>query len=297
MTELPRGIIPAAVTPFRDGKLDREAFAFNIERWNLTGLAGYLVLGSNGEGIFLDDEEVPLVIETAAEKRSPGKFLLAGTGRESTRRTIDLTRRAARAGAEAVLVVPPSYYRASMTDSALEHHYRAVADASEVPVLLYHVPKFSPVNFSLKLILSLAAHPNIAGLKETSGDLPLLSAVIRDRPPSFRVYVGAGSLLLAGLVLGSDGGILALANAAPAECVEMARCVEAGDIARAREIQMRLLALNQAVTATHGVAGLKHAMNLLGYRAGTTLRPLEPLTPGAAEDVAEVVRKSGVRGP
>ena len=293
MNATPRGILPAVITPFRGEVFDREGFLFNIERWNKTGLAGYVVLGSNGEGVFLKDEEIAEIIETAAGARAHGKMIVAGTGRESTRRTTELTFRAARAGAEAVLVVPPSYYRSNMTDSALEYHYRSVADASEVPVLLYHVPKFSPVSFSARLILSLAGHPNIAGIKETSGDMTLLSVILKDRPPGFRVYVGSGSLLLPGVLLGCDGGILALANVAPEECVSIMSLVEAGDLARARELQARLLPLNHAVTAAHGVAGLKRAMDLRGSRGGDCLRPLEPVGPKAEEEVRGALREAG----
>jgi 4-hydroxy-2-oxoglutarate aldolase len=296
MTTLPCGILPPVVTPFRDGRFDQEAFRFNIERWNRTGLAGYLAAGSNGEGVYLTDGEIVEVVEAAASHRAPGKCILAGTGRESTRRTIELTRLVARAGAEAALVVPPSYYRAWMTESALDRHYRAVADASEIPIVLYHVPKFSPVNFSARLILGLSGHPNILGIKETSGDLTLLATVLKDRPDSFRVYVGSGSLLLAGLLLGADGGIVALANVAPGLCVEMQRLAAAGRIEEARALQLRLLAVNQAVTGTHGIAGLKHALDVLGYRGGPPSPPLEALGAAEANAVAAVLRGAGLTG-
>jgi len=288
---LPQGIYPALITPFRDGRFDRQGYARNLALLNETGLAGYLALGSNGEGVFLEDDEAVQVIETAAEHRRAGMALIAGTGRESTRRTVDLTRRAARAGAEAVLVVPPSYYRSAMTDSALEHHYRTVADASDVPVLLYHVPKFSPVSFSGKLILSLANHPNIAGIKETSGDVSLLSAVLGGRPRGFRVYVGTGSLMVTGFLLGCDGAINALSNVAPRECVQVWNSIQAGNQASAQRTQWTLDPVNHLVTVTYGVSGLKHAASLLEYSAGEPLRPLEPVSSKASEEIhAALVR-------
>lgn len=296
MTALPRGILPPVVTPFKDGRFDEEGFRFNIERWNRTGLAGYLAAGSNGEGVYLTDDEIVEVVEAAARYRAPGKRIFAGTGRESTRRTVELTRLAARAGAEGALVVPPSYYRAWMTDSALERHYCAVADASEIPIILYHVPKFSPVTFSARLVLGLSGHPNISGIKETSGDLTLLSTILKDRPDSFRVYVGSGSLLLAGLLLGADGGIVALANVAPGLCVEMQRLADAGRIDEARRLELRLLPVNQAVTGSHGIAGLKHALDLLGYRGGLPSPPLEALRPEEADAIAAVLRGAGLTG-
>jgi 4-hydroxy-2-oxoglutarate aldolase len=296
MTELPRGIIPPIVTPFRGGAFDESAFRENIGLWNRFSLAGYLACGSNGEGVFMTDDEIVRVVEAAASARAKGKFLLAGTGRESTRRTIELSGRAARAGAQAVLVVPPSYYRSSMTDSALDRHYRAIADASEVPVVLYHVPKFSPVQFSTRLVLGLAGHPNIRGIKETSGDLAFLSSILAGRPPEFRVYVGSGGLLLPGLLLGADGGIVALANVAPAECVSIEELAAARQVEEARALQLRLLALNHAITNTHGVAGLKHAMGALGYHPGEVAPPLEPVGAREAAEIEALLEKAGLRG-
>jgi len=296
MTELPRGIIPPIVTPFRGGSFDDAAFRANIEIWNRTSLAGYLACGSNGEGVFMTDDEIVRVVEAGAAARARGMFLLAGTGRESTRRTIELSRRAAGAGAEAVLVVPPSYYRSSMTDAALDAHYRAVADASEVPVVLYHVPKFSPVQFSTRLVLGLAGHPNIHGIKETSGDLAFLSSILAGRPTSFRVYVGSGGLLLAGLLLGADGGIVALANVAPSECVAIHDLAVAGKIEEARRLQFGLLAVNHTITNAHGVAGLKHAMDVLGYSAGEVAPPLQPVGAKEAAEIESVLEAAGLRG-
>ena len=296
MNRLPRGVIPPLVTPFAGEAFDRKAFVFNIQRYNKTALAGYLALGSNGEGVLQSDDDVIKVLEVAHEERAKEKWLIAGTGRESTRGTIELTRRAAKAGAQAVLVVPPSYFRGSMTDSALSSHYRAVADASEVPVLLYHVPKFSPVTLTPRLILSLAEHPNIQGIKETSGDLTLFTSLLKDRPPSFRVYMGSANLFLAALVLGADGGILALANVAPKLCIALMNYVEGGDLEKARELQTRLLPVNQAITTTYGVPGLKLAMDSLGYRGGESLRPLEPLTSKQAEDLASILKQARLRG-
>lgn len=287
-TLLPEGILPPLVTPFLNDRFDPDAFVWNIERLNATRLAGYVVLGSNGEGVFLSDGEAEEVLSVAASARDPAKLLVAGTGRESTARTVELSRRAVHAGADAVLVAPPSYYQSAMTEAALDHHYRTVADSVEVPVILYHIPKYAPVRFSPGLVLDLARHPNIAGLKDTSGDLVFLSYVLRDRSPSFRVYIGPASQLLAGVTLGANGGIHALANIAPDECVELFHLARDRDhLAAARELQFRLLPVNQAITARFGVAGLKQAMNLLGWRGGEPRRPLVPLSP---EEITELGR-------
>jgi len=296
MTTLPVGILPPLVTTFRKGRFDPKAYASNLRFLDGTDLAGYVVLGSNGESVYLSDDEALEVIETAAAARDPKRVIIAGTGRESTQATIDFTRRAAKAGAQAALVVPPAYYRSSMTDSALEFHYRSVADAVDIPILLYHVPKFCPVTFSPNLVLGLASHPNIAGMKDTSGDLVFLTTCLAERPERFRVYAGTASALLAGLVLGADGGILALANVAPQECVRLLRLVESGDIEGARRLQYRLLPVNQAVTARFGVAGLKQALDHIGLVGGEARRPLEPLSPRELEELHAIL-ETGAIGP
>jgi 4-hydroxy-2-oxoglutarate aldolase len=294
MNLLPEGILPPVPTTFRHGEFHAPDLAANLERWNRTPLAGYVVLGSNGEGVHLADDEALAVIETAASGRGRDKLLVAGTGRESTSAAVDFTRRAAHAGAQAALVFCPAYYRSAMTDSALEHHYRVLADAAEIPIILYHVPKFRPVTFSIDLVLRLAEHPNILGIKDTSGDLAFMAALLKDRPPGFRIYVGMASILLAGLALGADGGILALANVAPVECVALAQAVQRCDLAQARSLQFRLLPVNQAVTSRFGIPGLKHALDLLGYHGGEARRPLEPLAADAKDTIAVILENAGL---
>jgi 4-hydroxy-2-oxoglutarate aldolase len=292
---LPEGILPPLVTPFRADEPDHDALRFNVERLNSTRLAGYVVLGSNGEGVYLDEDEAVRVVDRVVETSAADKFIVVGTGRESTRRTLSLSRRVIASGARALLVAPPSYYRDSMTDVVLEEHFRRLADSVNVPVILYNVPKFVPVALSARLVLSLARHPNIRGIKDTSGDLLYLGTILAGRPSDFRVYVGSASLLLAGLSLGADGGIHALANVAPDECVELfdlgrdPRNVGEGNVGEARLLQYRLLPVNQSVTALHGVPGLKAAMDLRGYRGGEPRRPLLPLAAPAIEDIRKVL--------
>lgn len=297
MTTLPGGIFPPVVTPFKKELFDRQSFVFNLERWNDTELAGYVVLGSNGEGVYLAEDEAISVIEAGAQAKGEDKFLIVGTGRESTRNTVEFTRQAAKAGAQAALVTPPSYYQRAMSDSALEFHYRSVADAAEIPIILYHVPKFSPVVFSPRLVTSLASHPNILGIKESAGNMVLLQAVVRESPDRFRAYVGTGSILLAGLVAGASGGIVALANIAAQACIALLAAVERGDLETARRLQARLLPVNEAVTTEYGVAGLKLALDLLGYRGGEPRRPLEPLSRKQQEELTRILEKGGILAP
>lgn len=290
MSILPGGIYPPLVTPFDNEEFDPVAYRANIEQLNETRLAGYVVLGSNGESAYLENDEAIEVIKTAAEARGSGKALIVGTGRESTRATIEFTNRAAAAGAEAALVVPPSYYRGSMTASVLEAHYRAVADAADIPVLLYHVPKFSPVVFTAEMVLSLSEHPRIIGMKDTSQDMVFLTRCLADCPEDFLVYVGTANILLAGLTLGAAGGVLALANIAAEECLALCDLFHQGKPAEARSLQQKLLPVNQAITATYGIAGLKYAHDLLGLAGGGVRRPLQPLAQEAREPLKAILQ-------
>lgn len=295
MPVLPSGIFPPIPTPFDpDERLDRQAYRHNVSLWNQTDLAGYVVLGSNGESVHLTDDEAVACLEVAVECADGGKFLIAGTGRPSTRQTLEMTRRAARAGYRAALIVPPAYYRSAMRESALEAHYLRVADASEIPVLLYYVPKFAPVTFSPEMVIRLSSHENIAGIKDTSGDPVFLARLLRDRADGFFVYAGLGSHLFTGACLGVDGGILALANVAPRRCTDLYSMARSGELDRARELQMGLLDVNAVVTARFGVSGLKHALGRLGYRAGVARRPLEPLSAGEANEIDTVLRAAGI---
>lgn len=295
MATLPTGIFPPIPTPFDEDELfDREALRHNFSLWNQTDLTGYVVLGSNGESVHLSDDESAECLEAAVEDAGAGKFLIAGTGRSSTRLTLGMTRRAARLGYEAALVVPPAYYRSAMRESAIEAHYRRIADAAEIPVILYYVPKFAPVTFSPRLVSVLSAHENIVGIKDTSGDPVFLARLLRDRADDFLVYAGLGSHLFTAVSLGVDGGILALANVAPRLCTELFSLARSGELLRARELQMRLLEVNTVITARFGVSGLKHALNRLGYHAGVARRPLERLTSSEADEIDSVFRAAAI---
>ena len=290
------GVFPPIVTPFANEKLDTDAMRSNIGRWNSSSLSGYVVGGSNGEGPYLSDDELAACIEVAAASAGPNRAIIAGTGRETTRATVSRTGTAATAGADAALIVAPSYFRKQMNDAALIHHYRTVADASPIPILLYHVPKFAPVTFSLRMILELASHPNIVGIKETSGDFTLFSQILRERPAEFLVYVGSANHFLAGMSLGADGGILALANVAPNLCCRLMELVEKGRLREARELQMRVLPVNQAITVEHGIPGLKYALSVLGYQSGEVLSPLQPVSADSQAEIRQRLSDAGLEG-
>jgi 4-hydroxy-2-oxoglutarate aldolase len=279
------GILPPLVTPFRaDGGVDLAAFEANLESYSSVELGGYLVLGSNGEAAALEEEE-KLSLVRSARRLAGSRLLLAGTGLESTRSTIGFTRRAADAGADAALVLTPSYYKAQMSHEALRRHFESVADASPIPVLLYSVPAFTALPFPPSLAASVAGHPNIAGMKESSGDIGLLGRILSSVPPSFAVACGSAPVVYPALCLGAVAGILALACCAPGPCVDLYRAFVAGDHARARRLQAALTPLAVAVTATFGVAGLKAAMDAAGLRGGEVRAPLLPASPAAREEL------------
>jgi 4-hydroxy-2-oxoglutarate aldolase len=277
------GIIPPLVTPFRpDGDLDLPAFEANLDSYAGCDLGGSLVLGSNGEAASLEPDEKLRLIE-AARRKAAGRPLLVGTGCESTRATIALTRRAADLGADGALVLTPHYYKPQMGAEALTRHFQAVADASPIPVFLYSVPAFTGLAFPPEVAATLSAHPQVAGMKESSGDLRLLSRIVSSVPASFAVACGSAPVLYPALCLGASAGILAVACCAPRPCAALFRAFEQGDHVRARRLQQALTPLAVAVTGSYGVAGLKLAMDLAGRRGGEVRAPLLP-APAAARD-------------
>lgn len=269
-----RGVIPPVVTPFKNEELDLQAMQANLRAWNLTGLSGYLILGSNGENCYLGEAEKEAVLAAAAEAMAADKLFMAGTGCESTRETIRLTRRAAELGADCALVLTPAYYKGQMTNEALEAHYQKVAEASPMPILLYNVPQFTGINMAPALVARLAAHANIAGIKDSSGNIGQLTEIIRLCPPDFAVFVGSAPVFYVALCVGAVGGILAVANVAPEPCVEIQRLYDRGDHQGALAMQRAVNPLAALVTTGLGVGGLKLAMDLRGFQGGQVRSPL-----------------------
>lgn len=288
MKEL-NGIIAPIPTSFderEDLALDR--LTENIERWSQSRLSGFAVLGSTGEFVYLAREEKERVLGRAREAIPADRVLLAGTGCESTRETIALTRFAAKAGADLALVVTPAYYKRGMKPEVLRAHYFEVAENSPIPVVLYNIPGFTGLNLSAELVVELAAHSNIVGIKDSSGDLPQLQEICRLAPDDFAVLTGAGSLLLASLVAGARGAILAVANVVPDLCVDLVEAFQRGDLARARTLQHHLSPINKVVTFDYGVAGLKSLLDQIGFYGGPTRRPLRGVSAEVREKLLEI---------
>ena len=274
------GVIPPLPTPFReDGALDLGLLSALVESLNGFRLSGYLALGSNGEAVHLDEEEAEAVVRTVRKAAAPGRTVLAGTGRLSTRATIAATRRAADAGADAALVVTPYFFKGSMSADALAAHFEAVADASPVPVLVYNVPANTGVNAPPSAVARIAAHPNVAGVKDSSGDVGQLAELVRLSPPGkpFSVLSGNYGAALPGYAVGACGAILAAATVAPEECVAIREAFLEGRLEEARTLHLRVLPVARAVTSQFGVAGLKAALEMLGRPAGVPRGPLLPL--------------------
>ena len=273
-----RGIFPPLPTSFdSDESLLPEKIRSNIERLSRYDLAGFLILGSNGEQVMLSEAEKIKAIAAARGALPEGRILLAGTGCQSTRETIALTRAAANEGVHAVLVINPSYYRGNMNHDELVKHYFDVADASPVPVLVYNMTANTGVDMTAAMIISMAEHPNIVGLKESGGNVVKMGEVLGRVKSGFQVLAGGAGFLLPALATGAVGGILASANIAPGHCLSIFSAFAAGDMILARKLQHSIIPLNSAVTARWGVPALKAAMDHLGLYGGHVRRPLLPL--------------------
>ena len=289
------GVYPPIATPFTDeGALDAAALAANIERWNETGLHGYVVAGSNGESPHLEDEEVAEAVRVARRAANGTQLVIAGTGRQSTAATIGLTRACADAGADVALVMNPSFFPAELTADALARHYEAVAEASPIPILVYNVPKFTHLNIPVPVVARVAQHPNIVGIKDSAGDIGQIIDLLRACPRDFSVLLGNAPAFLSGLQVGAVGGVLALANVAPRECVAIYDLLREGSADEATAIQFRLMPVGRAVTSQFGVPGLKAALDLLGYRGGAPRPPLLPLDSARREALRGILVEAGL---
>lgn len=287
-----KGIFPPLTTPFSPtGEVAPEKLRSNVERYNRVPLAGYVATGSTGESVMLSRAETESVWAAVAEAAAPGKTLIAGTGTDSTAETIDRTRRAAEMGYHVALVKTPYYYRPQMTEAALEAHFRRVADASPIPLLVYSVPQFTGLAVEPELVARLAEHPNIVGIKESSGHVERVSRIIAGTPARFCTLVGSATTLFPSIAMGAVGGILALACVLSEACAELHRLAAAADTARARELQQRLLAPTKVIVARHGVPGIKYAMDRAGYYGGPPRGAFLPLNDAAKKEVDAVLER------
>jgi 4-hydroxy-2-oxoglutarate aldolase len=282
-------------TPFdANGAVAHDKLAENIVRWSKKPLAGLLVLGSNGEFTYLNDEEKIEVLKTARQTIPKDKLFIAGTGCDSTRSTLRLTEQAAAIGADSAIIITPSYYPSKMGDQAMRRHYLELAERSPLPILLYNMPANTGVDLSTETVVELSQHPNIVGIKDSSGNVTKLGDIIGAVPPTFNVLAGSASFLYPALVLGAVGGIMALANIAPEQCYHLYQYTQEGRYEEARQLQLKMIPANTVVTAQFGVPGLKMALDWLGYYGGPPRSPLGPLDKTQQTTLRAALVKGGI---
>ncbi|XP_075468490.1 4-hydroxy-2-oxoglutarate aldolase, mitochondrial [Ascaphus truei] len=290
-----RGIYPPISTPFNTKEhVDYDKLQENLQRYSNLPFRGFVVQGSNGEYAYLSREERVEVVRRVRQAVPKEKLLMAGSGCESTQATIEMTVEMAQSGADAVLVVTPSYYRGRMTTSALVHHYIKVADSSPVPVVLYSVPGNTGLDLPVDAVVSLSPHPNIIGLKDSGGDITRIALIVhRTQHLGFQVLSGSAGFLLAGYSVGAVGGVCALANVLGAQVCELERLCLTAQWHEAKQLQYRLIEPNAAVTRKFGIPGLKQAMDWFGYYGGQCRSPLLPLTEQESKELRKDFTANG----
>ncbi len=286
-----RGVFPPLPTPFIDDELDTGLLRDTVSMLMRTRLAGVLAVGTNGESFLLDPGEADRVVRTTRDAMPDDRPVMAGTGCDSTRATIDACRRAADNGATHALVRPPVSYTRFMAQDVLAAHYSRVADDSPIPVLLYNQPAVFGSDLAAATIAQLARHENIVGLKDSSGNVSHVSDVLSRVPDDFSVVTGVAGIMYAGLVSGTSGSVVAIANVAPTLAVQLYDDVMSGQLHRALALQRAIAPLARAVTLEHGVAGLKAAMALAGFPASTPRQPLAPAPPAVVEQLRTMLRQ------
>ncbi len=287
------GVICPVVTPFnRRGEVDEGFFRENLTRLSGIGLAGILVAGSTGEAPYLTEQERLRLVEVAREVVTPPEILLVGTGLESTSATLQLSREAVARGADALLVLTPNYYKPRMNSDALVAHYRRVAAGVTRPVLIYSIPQFTGLEVDVATIVRLSRLPNVVGLKESSGKLDYVRAVLHKVRPGFRVLVGAVSIFYDALCAGAVGGVLGQSHFSPSLSVGLYEAYLHGRGKEARALQERLLPLAQKISIPYGVAGVKAALDLSGCHGGDPRLPLLPVSALARKQIAAALHEA-----
>jgi 4-hydroxy-2-oxoglutarate aldolase len=265
-------------TPYGpDGSVSLADLKHNLRLYNSTDLLGYVALGSTGEAVLLARAETDAILATVKEASAKEKKLLAGTGAESTAETIERTKRAAEFGYDAALVKTPHYYKPAYKPETLIAHFRRVADESPIPVLLYSIPQFTGITLSAAEVAVLAEHPNIIGIKDSSGNVQGTADFVAATPPAFNVLVGNAATLYPSFGVGSRGGILALASALPENCVKLFGLIRQGHPENARELQSWVARASKLIVSELGLTGVKYVMDQRGYRGGLPRLPLLPL--------------------
>ena len=290
-----RGVLVPVTTPFDPvtGDLAPVPLRENARTYLAAGAAGIVAAGSTGEASLLDEAEFRQLVEWLRDVVPPERAFVVGAGRESTRAAVEACRVAGEHGADAVLIRAPAYYGSSLSPAALTDHFRRIADASPVPVLLYNIPKYTHVAIADRLLTALADHENVAGAKDSSGDLKNFAAYAQ-AAPRWAHFMGSGVHLYAALELGAVGGILAAANPATALACSVWDAWTAGDRAAAGAAQERLTPINKLVVGELGVPGVKAALDVVGRAGGPVRPPLANLGASDRDRIATTLKASGV---
>lgn len=291
------GVFIPAVTPFLEGSgdIDIGALEANLQSWSVHPINGIVLAGTTGEAVLLDEEERLALVRAAREVLPPHILLTVGTGLESTRATVRLSRKVAEEGARAVLVQPPAYYKGAMTPEALREHYLAVADASPIPVIVYQAPlRMSTLDFPTGLVAELSNHDNIVGIKDSRGKLDLMGELVEQCKEGFQLLVGSGALLYPALEIGAVGGIVAVANMAPAESGDLYQAFIAGRTSEAGRLQEQIGPVHNDIVAGMGVPGVKAALNLMGLAGGDPRPPIRPLPEKRLDEVKGILERGGL---
>jgi len=292
------GVFPALTTPYAaDGSVSVQDIKHNIAKYNATGIAGYVANGSTGESVLLSRKEVETVLIAVKESAAPGKLLIAGTGAESTAETIERTKRAAELGYHVALVKTPYYYKPLYKPEVYIAHFRRVADASPIPVMLYSVPQFTGVALEAPEVGVLSQHPNIIGIKESSGVVQRAAEMLGAVPSSFQILVGSASMMFPSMVLGAVGAILALGSALPEQCVALFEAVRTGNLEKARELQSLIVQASKLIVSQCGIPGVKYAMDEAGLRGGLPRLPLLPLHDDQKQAIRTMMAKLDANQP
>jgi len=292
------GIYPPLPTFFDESdELDLHILQHHMHRLRDSGIAGYVLLGSNGEAVHVTSEERIRMVQAAHEVVEQDNLpLIVGCGEQSTRTTLANCRSAAQHGADIALVVPPFYFKGSMNTKALIAHYRTVADNSPLPILIYNMPaNTAGIDLDATTICTLAEHPNIVGIKDSAGNIAKLAEIVASTPNTFRVFAGSAGYLLPALVVGAVGAVSALANVFPQEVCAVQTLFNAGQLDEARALQARLIPANAAVTTLYSVSGLKAALDLVAGYGGVPRMPLQPLDAQERVKLAELLQSVRVK--
>lgn len=287
------GVFSPVVTPFRSDELALDDLRFNLRKLSKTDLAGYFALGSNGEFRSLTDKEQIQVLEIFAEEKG-NKVVMVGTGCESTRQTIEKSKLAAEMGFDYVSILTPNYFAKRIDGATLQCYYERIADSIDIPVLLYNVPGFAGgVEIPPQTVLELSRHPNIVGMKDSSPTGPGKFLARLEPAADFHVLAGSANFFYPALHLGATGGVLSLANVLPGPCCDLYRLFTQGEYDNAKELSFRLARLNQAISGPWGVAGVKAAMDITGFKGGQPRHPLQGLTDEVRERVRQTIINEG----